>query len=136
MASNFQHPFQCLQYVERQSTGLLDLLIASAGRHIYSYVATSGQLISVWPENVDPSTETKTSGPTDETTSDGQGPPEKKRKLSSTAESQSGERSWSNVPILVASPDGNYIVAVTAEDKTVRVFSLNANGSLQQLSAR
>lgn len=136
MAASFQHPFQCLKYVERQSTGLSDLLITSAGSHIYSYAAASGQRISVWPANVASSTEIKSSEPTDEVVAEGQEPAEKKRKLSSSENQVEEKPSWSNIPILVASSNGKFIVALTAEDKCVRVLSLNEDGVLHQLSAR
>lgn len=143
--ASFQHPFQCLRYVKRQSDGQQDLLVASAGRHLYSYVAASGQRLDAWPENVDTSSE-PASG--DVSTSDGQAPPGKRRKLSpppeqqteKTAEQKKGADSktpaWSNIPILVVSHDSKYVVAVTAEDKCIRVFSLGEDGKLQELSSR
>lgn len=134
MTANFQHPFHCVQFLERQSTGLQDLLLASSGTKIYSYAAESGQRLATWPVNVD-----------------GQEPPEKKRKVSNAEEQpekedskDTGEESkkstvsiaWSNIPLLVASSNGKYLVALTSEDKCVRVFVVNEDGSLEQLSAR
>lgn len=134
MAANFQHPFHCVQFLERQSTGLQDLVLASFGPKIHSYAAESGQRLATWPENVD-----------------GREPPEKKRKVSN-AEEQSdkegskntGEESnkstvsivWSSVPLLVVSSNGKYLVALTSEDKCIRVFAVHEDGSLEQLSAR
>lgn len=142
---SFQHPFQCLRYVKRQSEGRQDLLIATAGRNLYSYAAASGQRLDVWPQNVDTS-----SGPAPDaaSTADGQAPPEKRRKLSPAPEQQSDDVSeqkkgtdstppaWSNIPIVVVSHDSKYVVAVTAEDKCIRVFNLNEDGKLRELSSR
>ena len=146
MAENFQHPFQSLQFIERLSNGLQDLLIASAGPRVYSYAAGNGQRLGVWPQNVE-SFSNETTGP--ESTSDGQAPPEKKRKVSPSGnetneESKSTDGSdkshvsvtWSTVPLLVPSSDGKYVVALTGEDKTIRVLKLAEDGTLEQLNAR
>lgn len=143
--ANYQHPFQCLRYVKRRAEGQKDLLVATAGRNLYSYAAASGQRLDVWPQDVDRHTE---SAPRDDSTADGQAPPEKKRKLSPAAEIQSDEKSgqkkssgikplaWSTIPILAVSHDSKYIVAVTGEDKCIRVFSLAEDGKFQELSSR
>lgn len=143
--ANFQHPFQCLRYVKRQAEGQQDLLVATAGRNLYSYAASSGQRLDVWPQDVETNAET---APGDVSTTDGQAPPEKKRKLSPAPEQQGDEKSgqkknagskppvWSSIPILVVSHDSKYIVAVTGEDKCIRVFDLGEDGKFQQLSSR
>ncbi|KAJ5084839.1 hypothetical protein NUU61_009418 [Penicillium alfredii] len=137
--AQFQHPFQCLRYVARQPAGLSDVFIGSAGKNIYVYAAASGQRLDVWPQNVDTSAE-KTDAAS--TTQD-QCPPEKRRKISPGSEEQKNGESkqalsptWSNIPIVVTSSDGKYVVAVTAEDKSVRVFSLGEDSQMQQLSSR
>ncbi|KAJ5157033.1 tRNA (guanine-N(7)-)-methyltransferase non-catalytic subunit trm82 [Penicillium canariense] len=141
--ASFQHPFRSLKYVKRQHQGLSDVLIASAGRHIYCYEAESGRRLDVWPQHVEISSKVA-SGP--KSTSEDQAPPEKRRKLSSP-ETQAEEKpteeilnskspSWTNIPMVLASPDGKYVVALTAEDKCIRVFSLSEDGKLQELSSR
>lgn len=142
---NFQHPFQCLRYVKRGGEGQNDLLVATAGRNLYSYTAASGQRLDVWPQDVDRRTE---SASRDDSTADGEAPPGKKRKLSPAAEMQSDEKSgqkkssgikppaWSTIPILVVSHDSKYIVAATGEDKCIRVFTLAEDGKFQELSSR
>lgn len=140
--TSFQHPFQCVQYVKQQSAGSPEFLIASAGRHLYSYAAANGQRLDVWPKNVESS-----SG----LASDEQAPSEKRRKLSPAPDAQaeeskekptskksSGKRlpEWTNIPILLTSFDGKYVVALTAEDKCIRVFSLSEEGKLEELSPR
>ncbi|KAJ5601068.1 tRNA methyltransferase [Penicillium lagena] len=119
--AQFQQPFHCLQYVQRQPT---DLLIGSAGQRIYSYAAPTGKRLDVWPQNVDSAN----------SASGDQAPPEKRRKLS--AEEKSDKPTWSTIPILKVSPDGKHVVAVTAEDKSIRVLQLDDDGTLQQLSSR
>ena len=134
MTGNFQHPFQRIQFLDRRSSGRQDLLVASSGSKIYSYAAESGQRLAIWPQNVEGSQE----------------PPEKKRRLSNAAEPTSEankpagkdpEKSpvsiaWSNIPLLVASSSGEHVVALTAEDKCVRVFAVGEDGALEQLNAR
>lgn len=136
MTGRFQHPFHCVQFVERQSKGLQDLLIASAGPKIYSYAARDGRRLAVWPQD----------GP-----GNTQEPPEKKRRVSGSdvpesegdvksAEEETGKApvtiEWSNVPLLVTSSDGAHVVALTGEDKCIRVLSVGENGTLEQLCAR
>lgn len=134
---NFQHPFQCLEYVKRQSEGQQDLMIATAGHHLFSYAASNGQRLHVWPQKVNEPA----------STSDSQVPPEKRRKLSPGLEQKDGNNSqqkgnndstpaWSNIPILVVTQDNKHIVAVTAEDKCIRVFNLSDDGEFQELSSR
>jgi len=137
MAGNFQHPFLRVQHVDGQSTGSQNLLIASSGPRLYSYAAESGQRLATWPRDVDG-------------TEGNQEPPEKKRKVSNSEAPGSeelksaGEYSrqspvsitWSSIPLLVASSSGKHVVALTSEDKCIRVFSVGDDGALEQLSAR
>ena len=130
--AQFQHPFHCVQYVERQPTGLL---IGSAGQKIYSYAASTGQRLDVWPRNVDSvHSESKEAAVP---TSEEQAPPEKRRRLSAEPDTAKSDKpTWSTIPILKVSVDGTYVVAVTAEDKCIRVLQLGQDGTLQQLSSR
>ena len=145
--AGLQHPFQCLRYVNRQSAGQSDILIATAGRNLYSYDASSGHRLDVWPHPVDANAEDKSSDAA--SAPESQAPPEKRRKLSSTSEEQKeaksesksedsnkeASNSWTNIP-LVTVAHGRYVVIMTSEDKCVRVLSLDNEGKLQQLSAR
>ncbi|OQE39063.1 hypothetical protein PENCOP_c007G02663 [Penicillium coprophilum] len=145
--AGLQHPFSCLRYVNRQSADQSDILIATAGRNLYSYDASSGQRLDVWPQPVDANVEDKSSDAAP--TSENQGPPEKRRKLSSTSDEQKDAKSeskpkdsnkeasnsWTNIP-LVTVAHGKYVVIMTSEDKCVRVLSLDNEGKLKQLSAR
>ncbi|KOS38699.1 hypothetical protein ACN38_g10478 [Penicillium nordicum] len=149
--AGLQHPFHCLRYVNRQSVGQSDILIATAGRNLYSYDASSGQRLDVWPQPVDANVEGNAEDKSSDAApaSESQGPPEKRRKLSSTSEEQKdgkpgpnpkdsnkeASNSWTNIP-LVTVAHSKYVVIMTSEDKCVRVLSLDNEGKLQQLSAR
>jgi tRNA (guanine-N(7)-)-methyltransferase subunit TRM82 len=152
--ASLQHPFQCLRYVNRQPVGQSDILLATAGQNLFSYDASSGQRLDVWPQSVNAAnTEDESSGAAP--ASEDQAPPEKRRKLSSPAEDQNNaeiesksgpevksndlkkgdSNAWTNIPLLTVS-HGKYVVIMTAEDKCVRVLSLAEDGKFQQLSAR
>ncbi|PYI25898.1 putative tRNA methyltransferase [Aspergillus indologenus CBS 114.80] len=131
MAFNFQYPFQCVQFVQRPQA---KLLLASAGPRLYSYSAETGQRLASWPQD---------------TGSSDQEPPEKKRKVSTAEagpveEPETAEKTekskvppaWSNIPIVTSTSNGEYAIAVTGEDKCIRVFQLQDDGSFQQLSER
>ncbi|KAJ5219324.1 uncharacterized protein N7498_001423 [Penicillium cinerascens] len=140
--ASFQHPFQCLQYVNRLADGQQDVLVASAGRHLYTYDAATGQRLDVWPQDVD----TSESAGADST--EAQAHLEKEQNPSSVSKEQAEQQpapkkgskdkgpAWSNIPLVVVSLDGKYVAAVTAEDKCIRVFTLSEEGKLQELSSR
>ncbi|KAJ6005304.1 hypothetical protein N7451_003248 [Penicillium sp. IBT 35674x] len=138
--ASLQHPFQCLQYAKRNSHGLPNLLIAAAGRHLYSYDATSGQRLDVWPQDVESTAEPV---PGTVSATEGGAPPEKRRKLSPASEGQQEQKpagkkplTGTTIPLLVTSPDGKYVIATTGDGKTIRVFELNDDGKLKELSSR
>lgn len=153
MAVPFRYPFQCIQYAGGQSADVPQIIVASAGPKLYSFSAEDGRKLFTWPpaelsrngDNRHESGNRQDAG-TDE-------PPEKRRKIAASAEdieksheakvSENNEQKnippsefWSTIPILVASPSGRHIVAVTAEDKSVRVFCIERDGGLTQLSRR
>jgi hypothetical protein len=143
MMASFQHPFQSLKLVKRQSHGIPNVLVASAGAYIYSYAAESGKRLAVWPQHVETS-RAAVSGPT--STLEDQAPPEKRIKLSSP-ENESGNKpstttdhknslAWTNIPVVLATSDGKHVVTLTAEDKCIRVFSLSEDGKFTELSSR
>ncbi|KAE8134600.1 guanine-N(7)--methyltransferase non-catalytic subunit trm82 [Aspergillus pseudotamarii] len=143
MAGNFQLPFQCIQYLEKQGAEPQRLLIASSGGKIYSYVAETGQRLSSWPEYVNASNPDNSKTTETETGSEDQAPPEKKRKVYPSEEGPTGTSkspvkapAWSSIPILVAHSNGDYVIALTAEDKCIRVLRLEADGTFEQLSER
>lgn len=139
--ANFQHPVLGLQHVNRQSQGLSDLLVLSAGRHLYTYSVANGQRLDSWPKNVDGSEPDATTA----WTSEAQSPPGKRRKLSSPSTGLKGEKAesikratqaWTSIPLMVVSADGKYVIALTAEDKTIRVLEIGTDGQLKELSSR
>ncbi|KAL2834058.1 hypothetical protein BJY01DRAFT_224607 [Aspergillus pseudoustus] len=138
MAQNFQYPFQGLQFVKRRAGSSRDVLVASAGAKLYSYAAESGQRLSVWPQDGADSSTTNEAGSSPGT----EGPPEKKRKVdpSEKKENAAPEKkkpsAWSHIPILSSTSDGEYVVALTGEDKSIRVFQIEEDGSFLELSAR
>jgi tRNA (guanine-N(7)-)-methyltransferase subunit TRM82 len=140
--ASFQHPFQCLQYANRQADGQQDVLVASAGRYLYTYAAATGQRLDVWPEDINIS-ESAAAASTED-----QAPVEKKQKISSASEERTEQKpapkkgskdkgpAWSNIPLVVVSHDSKYVAVVTGEDKCIRVFGLGGEGKLQELSSR
>jgi tRNA (guanine-N(7)-)-methyltransferase subunit TRM82 len=62
---------------------------------------------------------------------DAEGPPEKKVKLS-----EPPKQKKANFTNLIVTSDGRHIVAVTGEDKCIRVFDTNFENQLRQLSER
>lgn len=150
--ANFQHPYQCLRST-RSSGSIPELLVTSAGPHLYIYNAANGERLDIWP----PTSPDSTNDPASETAepSSDQGPPGKRRKLSGddNPDAQAGQVNpqsqkkllhsnahgklpWSEIPIVTTTSDGNYVVATTLEDKTVRVFQLSHDGKLQELNPR
>jgi hypothetical protein len=133
---SLQHPFQCLRYVARESAGQSDLLIATAGAKVYSYSASTGECLDVFPSANEPSV-----------SDDLKSPPGKRRKLSSPEQkderSESAEKdskedvklTWSNIPLLIVAKS-KYVIFLTAEDKCIRVYSLNDNGQFVKESVR
>ncbi|RDW61802.1 putative tRNA methyltransferase [Aspergillus mulundensis] len=140
MAQNFQHPFQCIHFVKRKNGESRNVLVASAGARLFSYAAESGQRLSSWPlDGADiaiPDANGAGSNPETE------GPPGKKRKVDPAEQKKNGDApakktpAWTNIPILTSTPDGEYLVALTGEDKCIRVFQIEEDGSFQQLSER
>ncbi|KAL4808666.1 hypothetical protein BDV18DRAFT_132873 [Aspergillus unguis] len=142
--ADFQHPLQCIQFVKKQNSSSRNVLVASAGAKLFSFAAESGQRLSVWPQEgadtSDGGANTIESNPEDE------GPPGKKRKVDSSSGSKEEQKggatttkkssSWTSIPILASTPDGEYLVALTGEDKCIRVFQVRDDGSFLQLSER
>jgi tRNA (guanine-N(7)-)-methyltransferase subunit TRM82 len=134
MALKAQYPFHCIQYAG-------GVIVASAGPKLYSFSASDGRKLSTWPES-----KTSISGEaeTNDAAEGSDGPPEKKRKISPDSAAKGGHEekqnsdttAWSSIPILITSPTGRHVVALTAEDKHIRVFDVNSEGVLTQLSSR
>ena len=148
-------PFQRLLYCSQQSSTHLNVLLAASGPSIRVFAAEDGTFISKWSHVETPEGE---KNPRDRSpgSHDAKEPPLKKKKLSGgddaasdtsvevVVEDGSKRRrkpkrkpfSIPSVVLLIATTDGKYIVAVTGEDKTIRVLELLGNGTLKQLSQR
>ncbi|KAF2230764.1 hypothetical protein EV356DRAFT_508232 [Viridothelium virens] len=115
--------FQCILSCARDHpTRLSSHLLAASGPNIYTMSWDFEEVISVWPEQP-PSDKEDVKG------KDAVAPPTKKRKIAN-------EQKRPNVIKLLCTRDEKNIVAVTAEDKCIRVFNLKENGKLEQLSER
>ncbi|KAJ0359773.1 hypothetical protein COL922a_014558, partial [Colletotrichum nupharicola] len=94
--------------------------------------------LSVWPQDGADTSTANEAGSSPEN----EGPPEKKRKDDpeenkvTAAPEKKKTAAWSHIPILTSTPDGEYVVALTAEDKCIRVFQIEAEGTFLELSSR
>ncbi|KAL1651383.1 tRNA (guanine-N(7)-)-methyltransferase non-catalytic subunit trm82 [Diplodia intermedia] len=120
-----KHPYQCVVALERVGSQEVKLLLAASAHNLLCIDLTAGEIRSIWsaasPSNAPPD------GQQPETP---EGPPEKKRKVSEDSAQHP------RIIKLVASHDGQHIVAVTGEDKRVHVFFLDPSGTLEHLSER
>ncbi|KAL4967461.1 putative tRNA methyltransferase [Aspergillus stella-maris] len=146
--TSFNHPLQCIQLVCGKNSTSRNILVASAGSKLYSYSAESGQRLSVWPQ--DGAEASSADYGASASNEDIEGPPEKKRKVDPSEESETKIKNgttvaavtanknapWTSIPILTFTADGAYLVALTGEDKTIRVFQIQEDGSFNQLSER
>jgi tRNA (guanine-N(7)-)-methyltransferase subunit TRM82 len=156
------HPFQKLCYIYE---GSRNLLFAAAGSHLYCFNLASGDILSTWPPNSDDDLPDAENGVAARKEHAGE-PPSKKRRLSAqgtdgessdssisveiVAERAKGQRrkrkvidsKLPNISHLIATKDAKHIVAVTVEDKCIRVFELGSltepgeSGRLNLLSNR
>ncbi|KAL1311661.1 hypothetical protein AAFC00_001768 [Neodothiora populina] len=118
------HPYQIVRTCKvSESTGS-GFLLAACGPKIISVKVQDGSVISQWPLEDD------SSDITTQHTDDNEGPPGKKRKVEKASDASP------TIIKLVVSPDQHYAVAVTGEDKCIRVFAVAENGTLEELSQR
>ena len=158
------HPFQCLAYCFRPDAASNEILVAASGAYIHTFNVKKGNRLSTWPgtredhtflpTNTDQKPEGKPSLASGDD-NDSSTRPLKRRKLSSAREdsgssaeivveheSQNAESSSSaqplNAPIikLLSDNSGQYVIAVTGEDKAIRVFELSTDGVLNPFSER
>ena len=143
-------PFQCLLASPlTPGASQKHLLLGAAGSKIYSFSADTGVLLSSWSHKTGSNIENE--NPTDIVE-----PPAKRRKHapsghasdSSSAEIvvENGSKKrrrpkqpimfGHNVTKLIHASSGGHVVAVTGEDKCIRVFVLHKTGMLEQLSER
>ena len=146
-------PFQCLLYCSR-SASQSDVLLAASGHLIFSFKVQDGSLLSTWPSppkhSLGESASFGDAGDLDyerrakrqrvTLSRDASGSDsvdivvESRIDIDSAANKNEG--STSNVAKLVCTSDSKYVIAVTAEDKSIRVFELLDGGDLAQISKR
>ena len=150
-------PIQRLLYCSRQGSSRLNVLLAASGPSIRTF-NNDGTCISKW-SHLEPAESTKNTrdrSPGSHEGKDSEVPPGKRRKVSdagNASEASSVEVVVENgrkkrrkskrkdlmVPSvinLIATSDGKHVVAVTGEDKSLRVLELLENGALKQISQR
>ncbi|KAF2874854.1 tRNA methyltransferas-like protein [Massariosphaeria phaeospora] len=115
-------PYQCIEVADRSiDSGNEWLLFGASGSKLIVQSSTGVQ--SVWPAEED---EVRHINRDDEP----EEPPGKRVKLSPAANPEL------NVSCVTLSSDKQYLVAVTAEDKCIRVFQINSEYQLHELSQR
>ena len=159
------HPYQCLCYCQQSNQPETGIIVGASGSCIRTFSAQTGIHLSTWPSLGGPA-QTRSIGQNYESESetphlksplrDDDKPPLKRQKLSpardesgsSSAEivvagdSDNGELSSPQRPSippvteLASTSISQHVVAVTGEDKCIRVFDLAADGTLTQLSER
>jgi tRNA (guanine-N(7)-)-methyltransferase subunit TRM82 len=156
------HPFQKLCYIDKSDRGLL---LAAGESYIYSFRLATGEILSTWPLDFDNDPSDVENGVATQR-DHAREPPSKKRRLSAEEDAaQSSDSSLSveivaerakgqrrkktpvdsklpNVSHLIATKDAKHVVAVSIEDKCIRVFELGSvpgpgsRGNLKLLSER
>ncbi|KAL9006500.1 MAG: hypothetical protein Q9188_000737 [Gyalolechia gomerana] len=154
-------PFQCTLLCTLVSEGKPSVLLAASRSQILVFSVANGKIIFVWQDVIgqvrDPPTTTQLAANASYNEShDLSERPTKRQKRSSpgkesdsssaeivTEEGQTKRRhssksstTGSNVIKLAVTSDNRFIVAVTDEDKSIRVLRLEDDGKLQQLSKR
>ncbi|KAF2186820.1 guanine-N(7)--methyltransferase subunit TRM82 [Zopfia rhizophila CBS 207.26] len=114
-------PYQCIQACNRSANGTPDWILFGA-RGSKLVAQSSSGATSVWPAEENYKIVKEPDEP--------QEPPGKKIKLSHTVDQPS------NFSTIVISSNKKYLVAVTAEDKCIRVYQIDSDCHLHQLSQR
>lgn len=153
------NPFQRLLFCSRQGQKHLNTILLASGPYIHTIRANDGVFLSKWSHL--PAFQNTGSSETKESINGNDGSdesPRKRRKLSTPSpeafesaepatiakeigslKGRNHKLTTYNVPSvthLCPTKDGKLIVAVTGEDKCIRVLTLSDDGSLKQLSER
>lgn len=146
-------PFRSLHYCYRSANQNFDILLAASGCSIFSFDVDSGSLLSTWSSPRPSEAISTDNHDCVETESERQA---KRRKIGLPRDVSGSDLTeivvenildTESIPItddvpsfnvvkIVSSADSKYIVAVTAEDKSIRVFELLDTGNLLQISVR
>lgn len=154
------HPYQCLLYCYRPEESISQVLVAAGGSCLHVFNVLNGQNLSSWtsasglfssPSKIEAANPVRGKKNVENEAIDDLQPSPKRRKTSSgpnvSTESSSteilvdigdsGNELHSNpISKLAATSSGQHIVAVTGEDKYLRVFELPGDGLLKQISER
>lgn len=150
-----QHPFQCLALA---ATPEVYILVAATGSSISTYRLNDGALLATWfppcaTRNESSEVERMGTPPVGERSKDDTEPPDKRRKLSDHGKVPNspvagtavdvhkcvaGSLRASNPAItkLTITSDAKNVIAVTGDDKCIRVFDLLEDATLLQRSER
>lgn len=158
-ATGMVQSFQCLLFSTLATDESPSFLLAASRSRVFVFSVQNGNLLSTWQSNQSQSEDLQSKQPK----ADGVGKeelaerPTKRRKKEGSSDNESEGSSAeivteagrprgrkpsrpivteSNVIKLAVTSDGRVVVAVTDEDKSVRVLSLDFQGRLQQLSQR
>ena len=158
------YPYQCLLYCPQSDHLDHGILVAASGQKLQTFDVASGKHVSTWPvshKHVEPvMNHSEMAKDMDEaipsiTKHDATERPPKRRKVSSVREDSGSSAeivvenetdnegdslkdvsSFSPVIKLACDSTSRHVVAVTSEDKAIRVFDLSTEGVLKQLSER
>ena len=150
-----RHPFQCIVLAATQKAYIL---VAAAGSSISTYRLDDGAQLATWflpwgARNEHREKLRKDTRPISQRSKDHTEPPDKRRKLSDREENSDrlAKGTAVDIPKRVTSPssvskpavtqlaitsDAKYVIAVTGDDKRIRVFDLLEDGTLLQRSER
>jgi tRNA (guanine-N(7)-)-methyltransferase subunit TRM82 len=149
-------PFQRLLLCNREGSELQTVLLAASGPSIRTFNPNNGSFISKWSHlDVSEANSSSHDGSKVSHEEEREGPPEKRRKVdeeevsdtpsaeivveNGTRRRRKPRRPAFTTPMithLCSTSNGRYIVAVTGEDKCIRVLELLEDGRLSQLSQR
>ncbi|KAL6715937.1 tRNA (guanine-N(7)-)-methyltransferase non-catalytic subunit trm82 [Lecanora helva] len=148
----------------RHHASVQNVVVAASGPSLHTFNTDNGDYISTWPPSqidktsslVEPGHKTNGAELLGPNADDGYSDiPRKRRKLSSAREDSGSsaeivvqnedeipktcvlkQGSYASVIKLASDLTGRYVIAVTGEDKTIRVFELSKDGKLSQFSQR
>ncbi len=151
-------PFQCILFLTLATEGSPSFLLAASRSRVFVFSAQDGNLLSTWQSNQSQSVDLQSKHlNADEVGKEKSTERPAKRRKKGSADNESEGSSAeiiteagrqrarkSSRPIvtkpsvikLAATSDGRAVIAVTDEDKSVRVLNLDFQGRLQQLSQR
>ena len=124
------HPFQCIATVRPLKSNPIsnEFLLAACGPKLVSVCLTTGIIAAEWTAAVKPGQEAGPAGSLN-------GGDENEERPSKKQKTMPAQATLPNVMKLTISPDHRHAVAVT-DDKCVRVFQVQEDGKLVELSQR